>query len=802
MSHSSSSTASQCVYDIPLAFEEGTTRIRGFEPQGAQSRHWRFVEESRKWTVGPMPVADFMRYFLASRQFISVKDMLPSRSAFKSVPARAATPTEIYEPLLAALNKAENQESRCPGFVFDNASARSPHPRRLGYTTPHLCLYRRDHLELVQSSQSQSRTEIGYSELFIEVTADPTLDYFTDPPNDATDEARLSHDFVTHSDDARSTTFMDRALGQHISYVTEIFARQHRHFLFSVAMFGSRARLFRWDRIGCIVTESFDIRAQPEVLCDFLWRFSHASDGRRGHDLTVQVASSEDEAVFAECIKAHVQLQLGAKAEGLEEAVSAHYVSGHVSAVHVLQQGSIARADTIRRYLVSRPVISPLSLVGKGTRGFWAVDSSTREVLFLKDTWRTLELEGHTLQRMSAEGVRNIPPVARHGEVPDYLPREERKFEAHEFQATLTDEFCSDPWTCVLLGSKYSLSKRTHYRLVLGIVGYTLRQITGTQELLRASYDVLQAMSDARIKDYRLHRDISIGNVILVAESGRDVRRGYLIDWDASCDVNDTGASIYEGRAGTWEFMSIAMLDRSAPTRRQTLEDDLESLFYVVLYCAFLWLPHNLSESDLAETMTAVFDFRDSIEGEIYGGKGKVMNRYMRVYTRHVAFGPALKQWIDGIMDLLRPPLRRTYRPPRKSADVGKDDDRDKALAERSKASPGADEGASKPAPAWNMENVERFWAEFLRTHALDKDDRVVHPHPRATGILYSDKSTASFPSYGCTPLRKSPPAQRTEDIASGVHTPIKTPSPLALPATPPPFNVHTAAKLKNCRAA
>ncbi len=128
----------------------------------------------------------------------------------------------------------------------------------------------------------------------------------------------------------------------------------------------------------------------------------------------------------------------------------------------------------------------------------------------------------------------------------------------------------------MLLGSKYSLSKRTHYRLVLGIVGYTLRQITGTQELLRASYDVLQgkspclsiqhitylpaAMSDARIKDYRLHRDISIGNVILVAESGRDVRRGYLIDWDASCDVNDTGASIYEGRAVSGSLTSFAAL--------------------------------------------------------------------------------------------------------------------------------------------------------------------------------------------------------------------------------------------------
>ena len=97
--------------------------------------------------------------------------------------------------------------------------------------------------------------------------------------------------------------------------------------------------------------------------------------------------------------------------------------------MYVLQPGSVANSKSGRRYLVSRPVISPLSLVGKGTRGYWAVDASTRQVVFLKDTWRTLELEGHTLERMTSEGVRNIPPVKMHGEVPDFIPLEERTFE-------------------------------------------------------------------------------------------------------------------------------------------------------------------------------------------------------------------------------------------------------------------------------------------------------------------------------------------------------------------------------------
>ena len=116
-------------------------------------------------------------------------------------------------------------------------------------------------------------------------------------------------------------------------------------------------------------------------------------------------------------------------------------------------------------------------------------------------------------------------------------------------------------------GKKLSLSKRIHYRLVMGPVGYGLRQFKGTGELLHASYDVLQgslydcslvsplfssrgiAMMDAHTKCSRLHRDISLGSIMLVAEPGRSVRTGYLVDWDASSLVDASGGSVRIGRA-------------------------------------------------------------------------------------------------------------------------------------------------------------------------------------------------------------------------------------------------------------
>lgn len=58
----------------------------------------------------------------------------------------------------------------------------------------------------------------------------------------------------------------------------------------------------------------------------------------------------------------------------------------------------------------------------------------------------------------------------------------------------------------------------------------------------------LIAISDAFTKTSRIHRDISLGNIILVREDGSDRRKGYLIDWDASCLADATGTSHRSGR--------------------------------------------------------------------------------------------------------------------------------------------------------------------------------------------------------------------------------------------------------------
>ena len=62
-------------------------------------------------------------------------------------------------------------------------------------------------------------------------------------------------------------------------------------------------------------------------------------------------------------------------------------------------------------------------------------------------------------------------------------------------QDTRTNEFSSHRWVCRMGGKTVHVPHRKHYRMVLDIVGYDLRSMRGTEELLHAGYDVLVGAS-------------------------------------------------------------------------------------------------------------------------------------------------------------------------------------------------------------------------------------------------------------------------------------------------------------------
>ena len=181
-------------------------------------------------------------------------------------------------------------------------------------------------------------------------------------------------------------------------------------------------------------------------------------------------------------------------------------------------------------------------------------------------------------------------------------------------------------------------------------------------------------MRDALRKDRRIHRDLSLGNVVLVKEPDSPIRRGYLVDWESSCRVDEEGKAVEPGRTvssfrsqwpkdahllqGTWRYMSIRTLDPIHGLERPlTLQDDMESLLYVVLYCALMWQPHNLPRRTLTELIRTLFDECIYVPPRpAYGGQAKRENARSRVYTDHVQFeSQHLHNWLDTMMNYHSP---------------------------------------------------------------------------------------------------------------------------------------------------
>ena len=88
---------------------------------------------------------------------------------------------------------------------------------------------------------------------------------------------------------------------QIIKYVAEIFARQHRQFVFAALIVRRRAFLMRWDRAGAIVATPFDYIDELEKLLRFVYRIALAERSAQGYDPTASLASKAD----IERFKAH-----------------------------------------------------------------------------------------------------------------------------------------------------------------------------------------------------------------------------------------------------------------------------------------------------------------------------------------------------------------------------------------------------------------------------------------------------------------------------------------------------------------
>ena len=305
-------------------------------------------------------------------------------------------------------------------------------------------------------------------------------------------------------------------LGQITLYATAHMAAQFRTHIFSLLIFPKYARLLRWDRAGVVVTEEIPIAGF--ALAEFYWRYSHATPDDRGHDTTVECVLDK---VKAKAIQKTLKLNENCKLFRLK----------------VGENG----------YIVGKPIYMGISSpTGRSTRGFHAFCEQSEKLVFMKDTWRVIisgQLPEHKIyERLHGKDVKNI---ARLKEGADIL--------AHK---TITHEAVE-----MLSNKKFpKIRKFRHYRLALQDVGCDLRDFSSVEQLVKVIRDATigKPMISKQRMDYLtsnnlahddafydagvLHRDISVGNIIILQNG-----TGLLVDWDL-CKVMDP-ASENEERA-------------------------------------------------------------------------------------------------------------------------------------------------------------------------------------------------------------------------------------------------------------
>lgn len=484
----------------PNTKTESTSKSRyGLDDIRCKAQYPRYEREFQGHWVGPVEVPTFMDLLPKTKKTMPA----PDKDGFSKI-SFITEKEELYKSLVCKSSRLRpsyspsQQQQRLEGFIqpkFRLDINSDDVTRATGSKHPDLMLFPK---RVTPATNDKSWADMAQGELCIVVKSDNSRDPFIDSPVGCDPEFRTTHQFTKHDDEHRET------LGQLVSHATEACALQHRQFYYTVLITHLTARFIRWDRSGAIVSRSFDYTKNSTPLCEFFWRFTCGSRASRGFDPMVTRSGEKDEAAFKS-----------------QPDLAEWYEPGNVLTMNVWDE----ETEKYRRFLVSRPVVVPSSMTGRGTRGYWAIeaeevgeggeggdgedgereegeeraeqereqeegkeareDKKEKDIVFVKDTWRPaaqdFEPEGNIIRELLNKGVPNVPDLCCFGHVPN---------KDGEFQVTQTHKFVAR-YQC---GTKHNVAPYAHYRLVSKTVGYSLEHVKDSRQLLTATRDAFQGL--------------------------------------------------------------------------------------------------------------------------------------------------------------------------------------------------------------------------------------------------------------------------------------------------------------------
>ncbi|KAI0079083.1 hypothetical protein K474DRAFT_1618198 [Panus rudis PR-1116 ss-1] len=210
-----------------------------------------------------------------------------------------------------------------------------------------------------------------------------------------------------------------------------------------------------------------------------------------------------------------------------------------------------------------------------------ARDFLSNRLVFLKDAWRTadsdLEKESDIYNDLKEHSVSFIPSVICAGDV--FCNGKPQRTTTGMFSVTI-------PSIKGAKISRKSMRKYVHHRVVQNLA-FPLSTVRNARELIQVVRDALQSLIEAYKRGKRLHRDVSQGNVMISDAQGLSDARGILNDWDVSLNLRKF---VSRKSVGTWYYMSSELLIH--PEKNNDIFDDLESMFWVLVYTAAQYFKH------------------------------------------------------------------------------------------------------------------------------------------------------------------------------------------------------------------
>lgn len=314
-------------------------------------------------------------------------------------------------------------------------------------------------------------------------TAFNTMEFWMEVKPKKTQDAFAQNDAFSHLEKSDGESVPIR--GQLISYAAALMSRQQRLFAFSLIIFDHYARLCRWDRSACIVSDLFDIHEGPDILALFFWCYARLTPEERGFDPTVKVAKAEETKILkkavdrfrAQCYKKKRSRVLAVQKPNKPEPQWPTFnIEVKVSGV-------------VHNLLVGRPFwdADSESPCGRATRGYLAYDLKDEKLVFLKDSWRTLDnvllSEDEIYKQLREHNVPHLPEVLAAGDVESN----------GKPQQTTAQEYSNKAPKWLLAGCSQSMRKMLHNR-VLQVICYPLKSTRSSKETIQVFCDVIEGM--------------------------------------------------------------------------------------------------------------------------------------------------------------------------------------------------------------------------------------------------------------------------------------------------------------------